>query len=59
LDPRRFLEPGGDFGKIIVHGHTPIREPEIRSNRININTGAFATDRLTCLVLEDDRIGFL
>src|SRR3984885_655857 len=54
-----FLNHEEDFGKIIVHGHTPIREPEIRSNRINIDTGAYATDRLTCLVLEDDRIGFL
>jgi serine/threonine protein phosphatase 1 len=54
-----FLDHEEDFGKIIVHGHTPIREPEIRSNRINIDTGAYATDRLTCLVLEDDRIGFL
>ena len=35
-----------------MHGHTPSEEPEIRPNRINIDTGAFLTGRLTCLVLE-------
>jgi serine/threonine protein phosphatase 1 len=54
-----FLLHEEDFGKIVVHGHTPTREPDIRSNRINIDTGAYATGRLTCLVLEDDQMGFL
>ena len=54
-----FLLHEEDFGKIVVHGHTPTREPEVRSNRINIDTGAYATGRLTCLVLEDDQMGFL
>jgi serine/threonine protein phosphatase 1 len=54
-----FLLHEEDFGKIVVHGHTPAREPEIRANRINIDTGAYATGRLTCLVLEDDKMGFL
>jgi serine/threonine protein phosphatase 1 len=48
-----FLLSDYDFGKIIVHGHTPARDIEVRPNRINIDTGAFATGRLTCLVLED------
>ena len=48
-----FLSSTCDFGKIIVHGHTPTGEIEIGPNRINIDTGAFATDRLTCLVIED------
>jgi serine/threonine protein phosphatase 1 len=43
-----------DFGKIIVHGHTPVEEPEILPNRINIDTGAFATGRLTCIVLDGE-----
>jgi serine/threonine protein phosphatase 1 len=42
-----------------VHGHTPAREPDIRHNRINIDTGAYATGRLTCLVLEADQMSFL
>jgi serine/threonine protein phosphatase 1 len=47
-----FLSSNYDFGKIIVHGHTPTTDIEVRSNRINIDTGAFATGRLTCLVIE-------
>ena len=54
-----FLLHEEDFGKIIVHGHTPVRQPDIRPNRINIDTGAYATGRLTCLVLEGDQISFL
>jgi serine/threonine protein phosphatase 1 len=54
-----FLLSEDYFGKIIVHGHTPVPEPEVRSNRINIDTGAYATGRLTCLALEDDTIRFI
>jgi serine/threonine protein phosphatase 1 len=54
-----FLLHEEDFGKVIVHGHTPNLEPEIRRNRINIDTGAYATGRLTCLVLEDDEMRLL
>lgn len=56
---RDFLLHEEEFSKIIVHGHTPVLEPEIRPNRINIDTGAYATGRLTCLKLEDDRIDFI
>src|SRR5262249_7932796 len=49
-----FLNSDVDFGKIVVHGHTPIAEPEFRPNRINIDTGAFATGRLTCLVIDGE-----
>jgi len=54
-----FLLHEEDFGKVIVHGHTPTMEPEVRRNRINIDTGAYATNRLTCLVLEADQMSFL
>ncbi|MGC2656680.1 MAG: metallophosphoesterase family protein [Bryobacteraceae bacterium] len=54
-----FLSYQGSFDKIIVHGHTPVREPDIRANRINIDTRAYATGRLTCLVLEGDQMRFL
>ena len=56
---QEFLLCEDEFSKIIVHGHTPVPEPDIRSNRINIDTGAYATGRLTCLKLEDDRIEFI
>jgi serine/threonine protein phosphatase 1 len=47
-----FLSSNKDFGKIIVHGHTPTHEVEVQPNRINIDTGAYATGHLTCLVIE-------
>ena len=45
--------------KMVVHGHTPVAAPDVRRNRINIDTGAYATGRLTCLVLESDRMEFI
>lgn len=54
-----FLSSPADFGKIVVHGHTPMREPEVLANRIGIDTGAFASGRLTCVVLEDAGYRFL
>lgn len=47
-----FLSSKLDFSKIVVHGHTPVHEVEVELNRINIDTGAFATELLTCLVIE-------
>ncbi len=49
-----FLLYEEQFGKIVVHGHTPVRDIDIRPNRINIDTGAYATGRLACLVIEDE-----
>jgi Calcineurin-like phosphoesterase len=47
-----FLDSHLDFGKVIVHGHSITMAPTMRSNRIGIDTGAFASGRLTCLVLD-------
>lgn len=54
-----FLSSSRDFGKIVVHGHTPTSELEVGPNRINIDTGAFATGRLTCLVLEGESLSII
>jgi diadenosine tetraphosphatase ApaH/serine/threonine PP2A family protein phosphatase len=54
-----FLTSKDDFGKIVVHGHTPAREIEVGPNRINIDTGAFATGRLSCLVLEGEELSVI
>ena len=56
---KEFLEFEGDFGKVVVHGHTPTVQPEIRQNRINVDTGAYASSVLTALVLEGDTRRFL
>jgi serine/threonine protein phosphatase 1 len=47
-----FLNSEEDFGKFIIHGHTPVREPDIRANRANIDTGAYATGNLTLLTIQ-------
>lgn len=54
-----FLSSKMNFGKIVVHGHTPVEEPEVRPNQINIDTGAFATGQLTCVVLDNAGHRFL
>lgn len=54
-----FLSFEADFGWIVIHGHTPVAHPDIRPNRINIDTGAVFTGRLTCLVLEGSALRFI
>jgi serine/threonine protein phosphatase 1 len=54
-----FLNSTRNFGKIVVHGHTPVERPEVLPNRIGIDTGAFATGCLTCVVLERGSHRFL
>ena len=53
---RPFLESRKTHPKMVVHGHTPVTAPEILPNRINIDTGAYATGTLTCLVLDGANI---
>ena len=47
-----FLQHQGDFGKVVVHGHTPWDRVDIQPNRINVDTGAYDTGILSCVVLE-------
>ena len=54
-----FLFSGSDFGKVVVHGHTPTHGVVRRKNRIGIDTGAYATGRLTALVLERETVKLL
>ncbi len=51
-----FLNSERRFGKYIIHGHTPVREPDILPNRANIDTGAYATGNLTLLTIQGDRL---
>ena len=48
-----FLEHEADFGRVVVHGHSPVRTPEFRPNRINLDTAAYATGRLSCLKISE------
>lgn len=55
-----FLDHQGDFGRVVVHGHTPTHgQPEVKANRICIDTGAWMTGALTALVLEGESREFL
>lgn len=54
-----FLYSEKDFGAVIVHGHTPVKAPVVKHNRIAIDTGAVFGGKMTCAVLEGDTIGFL
>ncbi|MGQ0741100.1 MAG: metallophosphoesterase family protein [Alphaproteobacteria bacterium] len=47
-----FLSADDDFGKVVVHGHEPALQPVRRKNRIGIDTGAYATGRLSVAVLQ-------
>jgi len=49
-----FLASEADHGHVVVHGHSVTFEPEVRENRIGIDTGAYATGVLSCVVLEGD-----
>ncbi|HTE15693.1 MAG TPA: metallophosphoesterase family protein [Burkholderiales bacterium] len=54
-----FLLHRKNFGRMIVHGHTPAPLPVKLPNRICIDTGAHATGRLTAIVLEGENQSFL
>jgi len=41
--------------KVIVHGHTPVPEPEVLPNRVNVDTGAYYSNQLSALVIDGAR----
>lgn len=47
-----FTSSTEDFGAMIVHGHSITAVPDIRPNRIGIDTGAYRSGHLTALGLE-------
>jgi serine/threonine protein phosphatase 1 len=51
---QEFLNDRGPFGKVIVHGHTPIDEPQLTPHRLGIDTGAYATGVLTAVKLHGE-----
>jgi serine/threonine protein phosphatase 1 len=55
-----FVETEGRHERIIVHGHSwESDRPQVRANRIGIDTGAYETGVLTALRIEDDGLGVL
>ncbi len=47
-----FLRGSATFSKCIVHGHTPEADAFVSDRRIGVDTGAYATGRLSAIVLE-------
>lgn len=54
-----FLDHRGDLGGVVVHGHSISDDVQIRPNRIGIDTGAYASDKLTAIGLEGPDRWFL
>src|SRR5208282_1991017 len=55
VDWMRSLRLGRDYGRLIVHGHTPVTSgaPDLRSNRLNLDPGAVFSGPLTAAVFDD------
>tara|TARA_R110002096_G_scaffold77896_3_gene183192 strand:- start:20369 stop:21379 length:1011 start_codon:yes stop_codon:yes gene_type:complete len=51
-----FLKSEYDWGKVIVHGHTPVAEVEIRRNRINVDTGCVFMRSLSAVALPGQQV---
>jgi serine/threonine protein phosphatase 1 len=53
-----FLSSAEDYGTFVVHGHTPTnsRRPDLRPNRLNIDTGACFGGPLTAAAFSDNSI---
>lgn len=49
---RDFLDDDRDHGVMVVHGHSITEDVDERTNRIGIDTGAFASGKLTALGIE-------
>jgi serine/threonine protein phosphatase 1 len=53
-----FLSSQTDHGFLVVHGHTPTKnsKPDLRSNRLNLDTGACFGEPLTAAAFLDDAL---
>lgn len=51
-----FTADYAEFGKLIIHGHTPVATPLISPHRIDIDTGAYYSGHLTAVLLRPDSI---
>ena len=49
----KFVSTKYDFGKRVIFGHTPLKNPLVEPNKIGIDTGAVYGNALTCVQLPD------
>lgn len=54
-----FLQDERDYGRLIVHGHTPVmtKAPELRAHRLNLDTAAVFGGPLSAAAFEDGQTG--
>ncbi|KUJ73199.1 hypothetical protein AVO45_15785 [Ruegeria marisrubri] len=64
-DPRTLVWGHRDFGRVprrdglwVAHGHTIVDEPVAKAGVISVDTGAFATGRLTVACIGEDSVEF-
>lgn len=50
-----FIEHGGPFEKIVIHGHTITEDVDMTAHRIGLDTGAYASGKLTAMGFEGDQ----
>jgi len=53
---RKFIEDPRPTPKLIIHGHTPIKELDLTRDRINLDTGCVYGGFLTALSLPDKKV---
>jgi serine/threonine protein phosphatase 1 len=56
---KEFLEHKELYSKVIIHGHTPFNKPQVKKNRINVDTGVATLGMLSCVVLEGKKHRFI
>jgi serine/threonine protein phosphatase 1 len=56
---REFLGADGYGGVCVVHGHSQVTEAVDLPHRVGVDTGAYHSGRLTCVVLEGEERRFL
>lgn len=55
----KFIDSKRAASHVIVHGHTPIDQPHRDHRRIGVDTGAYATGRLTAVKLHGEDAAFI
>lgn len=55
----KFLESKKPLEKTVVHGHSVVFDQMVSENHISVDTGAFFTGKLTCVVLESEDVRFI
>jgi len=55
---KSFFKATMTYNKIIVHGHTPVEKIEKFPCRINLDTGAFYSGKLSCFINHSNKVSY-